>query len=228
MGRGNSPRARQARHLQRRQGQRASHDRILIVSEGRRTEPNYFTEIRTAYRLHTANVKVLHSRLGTSPLQVVRYVEQLFIEGDTHARLVPRAFDRVFAVFDRDEHESYTNALHAAASLDGKLRNDNKQPVEFSAVASIPCFELWLLLHFEHIQSPIDRHEALQVDKSVADHRTCLFPAQPLSCARYFSIRTRPHRTIFPTRTKHVKRNRKTVMATCHQHKRPESIFDRR
>lgn len=162
MGRDNSPRARSARHLQRRQGQRSSHDRILIVSEGSRTEPNYFTEIRTAYRLHTANVKVLHSRLGTSPLQVVRYAEQLFIEGDPHARLVPRAFDRVFAVFDRDEHESYTNALHAAASLDGKLRNDNKQPVEFSAVASIPCFELWLLLHFEHIQSPIDRHEALR------------------------------------------------------------------
>jgi hypothetical protein len=155
MGRDNAPWSRQARHLQRKQGQRASHDRLLIVSEGSRTEPNYFTEIRTAYRLHTANVKVLHSRLGTSPLQVVRYAEQLFLEGDPHTRLVPRAFDR-------DEHESYANALRIAASLDGKLRNDNKQPVRFSAVASIPCFELWLLLHFEHIQSPIDRHEALR------------------------------------------------------------------
>ena len=144
MGRDNSPRSRQARHLQRKQGQRASHDRLLIVSEGSRTEPNYFTEIRTAYRLHTANVKVLHSRLGTSPLQVVRYAEQLFLEGDPHTRLVPRAFDRVFAVFDRDEHESYANALRIAASPDGKLRNDNKQSVRFSAVASIPCFELWL------------------------------------------------------------------------------------
>jgi len=151
----------QARDLQRKQGRRASYDRLLIVSEGSKTEPNYFSEIRTTFRLHTANVVVRHSELGTSPLQVVRYAEQLFLQGDPHRQLPPRAFDRIFAVFDRDEHESYANALHAAASLDKKLRNDNKQAVQFRAIPSIPSFELWLLLHFENIQSPIERHEVL-------------------------------------------------------------------
>lgn len=35
MGRDNSPKARQQEHLERKQGQRAGYDRILIVSEGK-------------------------------------------------------------------------------------------------------------------------------------------------------------------------------------------------
>jgi len=58
MARDNSPKERQQKHLERKQGRRASYDRILIVSEGSKTEPNYFREIRTVYRLHTANVEV--------------------------------------------------------------------------------------------------------------------------------------------------------------------------
>lgn len=48
-----------------------------------------------------------------------------------------------------------------AASLDGKLRNDARQPVAFKAIASVPCFELWLLMHYEDIQHPIHRDEVL-------------------------------------------------------------------
>ncbi len=47
--------------------------------------------------------------------------------------------------------------MNLAASLDGKLKNDVKQPVVFQAIASVPSFELWLLLHFEDIQSPLHR-----------------------------------------------------------------------
>ena len=47
-------------------------------------------------------------------------------------------------------------------SLDGKLRNDNKQLVRFQAIASVPSFELWLLLHYEDIQAPIHRDEVMR------------------------------------------------------------------
>lgn len=158
----NSPKIRQARHLERKRGQRASFDRILIVSEGSKTEPHYFNEIRTTFRLHTANVVVTPCVSGTSPLQVVQYAEQLFLYGDRHRHIQAHAFDQVFAVFDRDDHESYFNALTTAELLDRKHKNDNKENVRFKAVPSVPCFELWLLLHFENIQSPIDRHEAVR------------------------------------------------------------------
>ncbi|MCC8998381.1 MAG: RloB family protein [Candidatus Contendobacter sp.] len=162
MGRENSPKERQRRQLERKQERRPSYDRILIVSEGSKTEPLYFSEIRSAYRLHTASIEVRPSELGTAPIQVVQYARQLFMNGDTHKGIQPRAFEKVYAVFDRDDHNSYFDALRQAESLDGKLRNDAKQAVRFKAIASIPSFELWLLLHFEDIQSPLRRNEVLQ------------------------------------------------------------------
>lgn len=162
MARDDSPKERQRKQLERKRGRRASYDRILIVSEGSRTEPNYFREIRAAHRLHTANVVVQPSDLGTEPIQVVQYARSLFENGDRHGQIQPRAFEQVYAVFDRDGHRTYFDALRSAEYLDGKLRNDNKQPVRFRAIPSVPSFELWLLLHYEDIQAPIHRDEVMQ------------------------------------------------------------------
>jgi len=166
MARDNSPKERQRQQLERKLGRRASYDRILIVSEGTKTEPNYFREIQRAYRLHTANVEVRPSELGTAPIQVVQYAKELFEFGDKHKMIRPGAFERVYAVFDRDDHGSYFDALEMAESLDGKLKNDNKQLIRFQAIASIPSFEIWLLLHYEDIQHQLRRDEVMQRLKS--------------------------------------------------------------
>lgn len=162
MARDDSPKERQQKQLARKQGRRASYDRILIVSEGSKTEPNYFREIRSAYRLHTANVAVRPSGFGTAPIDVVRYAHALFENGDSHKNIQRRAFEKVYAVFDRDDHGSYHEALTLAESLDGKLRNDARQPVIFQAIASVPSFELWLLLHYEDIRAPLHRDEVMR------------------------------------------------------------------
>lgn len=165
MARDNSPKIRQKKHLERKQKQRASYDRILIVSEGSKTEPLYFKEIRAAYRLQTANLQVYHSELGTEPIQVVEYAEKLFKQGDPQKNIQPGAFEQVYAVFDRDEHRTYFDALKKAESLDGKLENDAKQFASFKAIASVPSFELWLLLHFEDIQAPFHRSKVMKLLK---------------------------------------------------------------
>ncbi len=162
MARDHSPKERQRKQLERKLGRRASYDRILIVSEGSKTEPNYFSEIRAAFRLHTANVEVRPSELGTSPIQVVQYAKELFENGDRHKNIQPRSFEQVYALFDRDQHESYINALRLAESLDRKLKNDTKQLIRFKAMASVPSFELWLLLHYENILAPIHRDEVMR------------------------------------------------------------------
>ncbi len=162
MGKDNQPKVRQAAKLARKKARRAGYERILIVSEGSKTEPLYFNEIRAHYRLHTANVQVRPGLTGTQPLQVVEYAEQLFTSGDATRNIQPRAFERVYAVFDRDDHSTYVDALEKAARLDGKMRNDLKQPVVFQAMASVPCFELWLLLHFQDVRTPLHRTEVYQ------------------------------------------------------------------
>lgn len=161
MGRDNQPKHRQLARKTHKETQRASYVRILIVTEGSKTEPLYLEEICAAHQLHSANVAVRPSQFGTAPIQIVEYAEHLFIDGDLHKGIRPRSFDQVYAVFDRDDHDSYFNALDKAQSLNGKFRNDCKKPVSFKAVASIPSFELWLLLHYENIQAPIHRDEVI-------------------------------------------------------------------
>lgn len=166
MGRDNSPKERQRRQLERKLNRRESYDRILIVSEGSKTEPNYFKEIRAEYRLHSANVEVQPGALGTQPIQVVEYARELFEKGDIHKGIRPRVFEQVYAVFDRDDHPTFRDALDRAGKIDGTLRNDLKQPVKFAAIPSRPSFEFWLLLHFEDVRHLIHRDEAMRRLKS--------------------------------------------------------------
>ncbi len=166
MPRDNHPRERQARKLARKQGKTAPYDRILIVCEGSKTEPHYFEEIRQDLRAPTANICILPSQLGTNPLQVVKYAKQLFEKGDSLQNVHPRAFEKVYAVFDRDEHRNYYDALSYAATLDGKLKNDDRKKIPFQAIASVPNFELWLLLHFEDIRHTLHRDEVIDHLKS--------------------------------------------------------------
>ena len=162
MGKDNTPSVRQAAQLQRKKANRTTHDRILIVSEGSKTEPLYFGEIRQHFRLQTATVQVRPSGFGTQPLQVVEYAEQLFLKGDVSKDIAPRAFEQVYAVFDRDDHATYHAALSKAAALNKKLKSELGTTVRFEAIASVPCFELWLLLHFEEVLAPLHRTEVAQ------------------------------------------------------------------
>ena len=156
MGQGNQPKHRQ---LQRRKNKQAAsqglgYDRLLIVCEGSKTEPQYLNDIRKALSLSTAGIRVLPSSLGTAPNQVVKYAKEEF-EKRAHA------FEQIYVVFDRDDHPSYAAALQQAQALDGKLHNDAKQKVPFKAIVSVPCFELWLLLHFEQVSTPAIKREAV-------------------------------------------------------------------
>ena len=55
--------------------------------------------------------------------------------------------DQVWAVFDRDEHPNFGDAVvRCKESGIGVARSD-------------PCFELWLILHKRDYDRPCDRHE---------------------------------------------------------------------
>lgn len=162
MGRDNQPKDRQRNKLAREQARRAEYDRILIVSEGRKTEPLYFGDICAYYRLPSTNVVVRPGEFGTSPLQVVEYAEELLRKGDAHRGIRPLSFDKVYAVFDRDDHESYGEALDRVEALDKVYRNDDRKLVEFHAIASVPSFELWLLLHFDDVAAPLHRDQVME------------------------------------------------------------------
>ncbi|MFP4147279.1 MAG: RloB family protein [Halorhodospira sp.] len=139
-----------ANQLRRRAPRRQTYERFLIVCEGAKTEPSYFKELRSYYRLPTVDVPVWGEECRSDPVQVVKYAEQRFQED--------RNFDRVYCVFDGDASpQRYRQALDRLYSLNLKRRGDDGRPAgkaSLHAIPSVPCFELWLLLHHEFTDAP--------------------------------------------------------------------------
>jgi hypothetical protein len=153
MGSERQPKDRQRAKFERKAGRRAPYDRLLIVCEGTKTEPNYFDEIRQFYRLSSANIVVRPSEYGTQPQKIVSYAYDFCREKNNR-------WEKVFCVFDRDDHPNFENAIKSA--MKKNLKNDQGQNILFYAIPSVPCFELWLYLHFRAITTEISRFDLLK------------------------------------------------------------------
>lgn len=113
--------------------------RVLIVCEGSKTERNYFHDLATQYRLSDGVVTVVG--LGQAPMQVVKEAQKL----QRSERRAGEAYDKVFCVFDRDEHNDFEQASTMARSN------------RINLARSWPCFEFWFLLHFRYTRVPFAR-----------------------------------------------------------------------
>ena len=118
-------RGRLASEYARKAHKREPYDYVLLVCEGKKTEPNYLHGLRSAYRLSNANIRVLHMG-ATHPMALVQFAEE-------QLRLEP--YDRAYCIFDRDAHATYEAALRRVKeSSFGKIGR-------LHAVPSVPCFE---------------------------------------------------------------------------------------
>ena len=130
-------RPRKPADLKRKAPKREPYDRVLIVCEGEKTEPVYFEDLRNHYGLSTANIAVTPAN-GSDPVSVVKHAKKLQKDESKQGE----KFDKVYCVFDRDEH---TNFDAASSQLNAS---------NILATRSWPCFEFWLLLHFGYQRSP--------------------------------------------------------------------------
>lgn len=124
-------------------GRKAPRSITLIVCEGE-TERAYFQAIRVHYGLSNAEVIIAEGN-DSAPIGVVAHAQTRCAE--------PGGYDKVFCVFDRNGHESFQRACDRVRSLATRTRN----PLPIDAAVSIPCFEFWLLLHFERTDAPFHR-----------------------------------------------------------------------
>ena len=124
------------RKVSRRSKQTQIRHTILIVTEGKETEPNYFNKWKSELR-KVASVKIVGGdKCGTHPRNIVEYAI---------AMKRGASYDHVWCVFDRDSHPKIHEAIKMAEGndLDYALSN--------------PCFELWLLIHFQNQEAHIER-----------------------------------------------------------------------
>ncbi|MCW8966253.1 MAG: RloB family protein [Candidatus Pacearchaeota archaeon] len=136
-------RAKRASDLARRKAKREPYEKVLIVCEGEKTEPNYFKKLKDHLELSSANVMVT-GECDSSPISIVDYAIQRYkLEKSTGD-----SFDKVFCVFDKDSHQTYDNAVR-------KINAENPKGV-FVSIGSVPCFEYWLLLHYLYTTKPYE------------------------------------------------------------------------
>lgn len=114
--------------------------RVLIVCEGKKTEPFYFEELRKFCKLGRDSVEIVG--VGANPTSIVKFAEERHQE----RKREDASFDKVFCVFDKNSHTDYRRALARIA---------NK--ANFEAIVSVPCFEYWLLLHYNDSTKPYQK-----------------------------------------------------------------------
>lgn len=128
---------------QRRKAFRQPYERILIVCEGEKTEPFYFKGLCNSLSLHTANIEITGD-CGSSPQSIFEKAQEVFKKAEKEQN----PFDRVYCVFDKDGHHGYDETIRKI--------NSKKPKDTFFAITSVPCFEYWLLLHFQRTTRPFN------------------------------------------------------------------------
>lgn len=120
---------------------RSEHAKILIATEGVNTEPQYFEKFTALIRAKAVRVvSVKPVGVGRDPLSVVSEAKRI---RDLEKR-GGDSYDAVWCVVDVDEHASLERACIEAGRLGIEI-----------AISS-PCFEIWLLWHFENRAAWVD------------------------------------------------------------------------
>ena len=143
--------------LKRRAASREPKRRFTLFCEGRNTEPAYFEAIKRAYR--SAQIKQIDVKIErgvgvpyTVAEQAVAFAKS---EGSTRNRRRKRESfeegDEVWAVFDRDQHPRFKDAVALCEQKGIEVARSN------------PCFEVWLILHEKDYARPNNRHQVQKV-----------------------------------------------------------------
>ncbi|MCE1005632.1 RloB family protein [Pseudomonas monteilii] len=125
--------ARDAKSFKRKEPRFQQIPTVLILCEDLKSGKRYLEDAALHFRSN-AKVEIAHCGV-THPLGIVEEAVER-----------QKKFDKVYCAIDRDTHQSFDQALLLAR------RHDKIQ-----VIASYPCFEVWLLLHFGYMRRPFMR-----------------------------------------------------------------------
>ena len=123
---------------------RKKRNKILIVCEGEKTEPNYFQK----FPLNEAEIEVKIIGTGYNTDSLVQKANEI----KTGAARKKEPYNQVWCVFDKDEFptQNFNRAIQLAGNYNIKIAYSNE------------AFELWYLLHFGYYHSAISRKDYIK------------------------------------------------------------------
>jgi hypothetical protein len=138
------------RPLKRRVGTRRPRKTLLVFCEGERTEPEYLDALKRQPAVRDAAAVDLRVQTGHGG-SVPRTLVSLAAAARTKALDEEAEIDEFWCVFDVEwprNHPGLSEAIERARLNDIRLAVSN------------PCFELWLILHFENQGAWLDNDAA--------------------------------------------------------------------
>ena len=126
-------------------------DYHLIVTEGTRTEPEYFGAIREIINRKNPN---------RIQLEIVGAGDNTLALFDAARKLVRKnlnGYAHVWIVYDTDDFPP--ERVDQTARLCDECNEAPDSETKYHAIWSNQCIELWFLLHFDYFQTDIHRNE---------------------------------------------------------------------
>ena len=119
---------------------------VLIVTEGSQTEPKYFEHFKT--RQNNIDIRVVGSRSSAGETDYVSLVRKAR-EYQERNQLSAATGDSVWVIADADVNYNNPKPIAEKNSKLNQARKmaDNKG---INLLLSSPCFEVWLLLHYQY------------------------------------------------------------------------------
>jgi len=146
----------------------------LIVSEGTRTEPNYFRAL--AKNINSG--EMLRGRTKRDYIQfyiegVGKNTRDVFEDAVKAAREIQSTesivFQRVWVVYDKDDFDE--DDFNVVQDL---CKNQSNEDTKYSALWSNQCIELWFLLHFEYLTASLMREDyCRKLSRHLKQHTKC-------------------------------------------------------
>ncbi|MBQ7574890.1 MAG: RloB domain-containing protein [Clostridia bacterium] len=120
----------------------------LIVTEGIKTEQNYFNAMKEIINQNYKDrIQIKVSGEGDNTVN-------LFEIAKNYAEKDPNGYKHIWVVYDTDDFPKEN--IDEVLRLCNKNSNSNRQ---YHAIWSNQCVELWYLLHFSFMQSDLHRRE---------------------------------------------------------------------
>lgn len=124
----------------------------LIVTEGTKTEPQYFEGLKEDInRLYRGRISIVIEGVGqgANTLTLLERAQKIAEKG-------PDKYKHIWLAYDKDDFpkDDFDNTFFKCKSLSG-----NGSSVIYHALWSNECIEYWFLLHFMALDSAIHRKE---------------------------------------------------------------------
>jgi hypothetical protein len=153
---------------------------ILIIGEGQ-TEEAYFRAIKQEFHSASLSLEIEPAKTKSDPVNLVRKADLRKKTGD---------YDYIFCVFDGDKPEEAHKARQQLAKGGNTIRG----------FVSVPCFELWLTLHFERSDAalPDCQQSEARLKRHWSDYAKgcdcdCLMPQLGTACENALWLEQQQH-----------------------------------